>query len=147
MPLQLKTPEVKTIVLHEADPSGDTYVKVRQATTYENSQRAELWATASRIMRDSTGSEVELKQRISFPEVWRLEAWLTMCGCNIIREDGQELFRFSKDSSGRESWAMTQTQFEKAWGLLPPDVALEVHQAVLEVNEVWAMGSGESAAS
>lgn len=148
MPLNLKTPEEKEFPLLGADPSGETTVTVRQATMRENTQRADLWATASRIIRDGMGSEIELKQRISAPEIMAREVYLTMVGCNITIEDADErpieLFKFAKDTAtGRPYLAMSEPKFLAAWGQLPAEIALEIHGKVIEVNPTWGAGLGE----
>lgn len=150
MPLTLKSPTVEEIRLIEADPTGDTFVRIRQATMREDIQRSAMWATASRIVRDKVAaSEYELKQTINTPLVQLREAWLTMVGCNIQREDGTGLFRFRKDSAGHEVPDMTEDQFQDAWETLPQPVAEEIHRAVLAVNPNWnsLVAQGESPAS
>jgi hypothetical protein len=101
MALKILTPEQKEFALTESDPTGETLVTIRQATTREHTLRADLWATASRIMRDGGGGEVELKQRISFPEIVRREVFLTLVGCNIEGPDGKQLFTFKQTETGR----------------------------------------------
>jgi len=32
---------------------------------------------------------------------------------------------------------MNNNEFAEAWGLLPGDIALEIHEKVLEVNPLW----------
>jgi hypothetical protein len=143
MPLKLKTPEEKEFQLLQSDPSGETTILVRQATMRENTLRADLWATASRIMRDGMGSEIELKQRISMPEIMEREVYLTLVACNIEAESGP-LFKFARDSStGRPYLSMSEAKFHEAWGMLPADVALEIHSKVIEVNPTWGAGLGE----
>ena len=148
MALKLKTPEVKDFQLLEADPTGETTVTFRQATTREHTLRADLWATASRIMRDGMGSEVELKQRISFPEIVRREVFLCIVGCNIEGPDGKLLFNFRQDpATGRPYLSMNEADFGLAWGSLPLDVALEIHSKVIELNPTWGSNAGEAEAS
>jgi len=144
MALQLKTPEQREFTLDECDPTGDTKITIRQATTREHTLRAEMWATASRIMRDGMGSEVELKQRISFPEIVRREVFLTLVACNILAPHVDEstppepLFKFAQDSAtGRPYLAMSEDKFALAWGKLPVEIALEIHAKVIELNPTW----------
>jgi len=137
MPLQLKSPEVRVIPLVKCDPTGETTVTIRQATMHENTQRADLWATASRIMRDTLGEELELKQRISIPEVMRTEVWLTLVGCNLQDAEGKDLFQFRRTADGRDFMTMTRPNFDSAWGTLPQAIALEIHEAVIAVNADW----------
>lgn len=143
MSLKLKTPEEKEFQLLVMDPTGETHVRIRQATQREHEMRAELWATASRVIRDGGGGEMELKQRISFPEIMRREVYLTITECNITKEDDTPLFTFRKDNLGRSQLTMSEAAFGVAWGLLTPEMAAELHSKVLEVNPSWG-AVGES---
>ena len=145
MALQLKTPEQREFPLDKADPTGETKITIKQATTREHTLRAEMWATASRIMRDGMGSEVELKQRISFPEIVRREVFLTLVACNIQAENGEPLFKFAQDSTtSRPYLAMSEDKFAVAWGLLPIEIALEIHSKVIEVNPTWGNAADDA---
>lgn len=139
MALKLKTPDEKEFPLLVADPTGDTRVRVRQATQREHELRADLWATASRVMRDGVGGEVELKQRISFPEIMRREVYLTLVECNITDENDSPIFKFTKVETGRSVLAMSEVSFADAWGKLPAKVAAEIHSKVLELNTAWGV--------
>lgn len=142
MAMRLKTPEQKQFPLDIADPSGATYVTIRQATQLEQEMRAELWATSSRILRDRVGPEIELRQRISLPEIMRKEIFLTLCACNIEDENGQPLFQFSTDTQTGRTRPVSEPEFEKAFGKLPLAVAYEIHNKVLQLNPSWG-GQGE----
>jgi len=146
-PLKLKSPDVVEVPLVECDPTGETVVKVRQATMHENTLRADLWATASRIVRDPTGEELELKQRLSIPEVMRTEVWLTMVGCNLEDSEGRPVFNFRRNAEGRDYLTMKRGEFDDAWGTLPTDIALEIHRAVIAVNPDWGDGRAKTATS
>ena len=71
--------------------------------------------------------------------------WLAKMNKKVLVIDldpqGNALFKFRKGDNHRIE--MTMTQFAVAWGLLPPDVANEIHDRILEVNLVWT-GQGEA---
>lgn len=142
MALRLKTPEEKQFPLEIADPTGSTHVIVRQATQREQELRADLWSTTSRILRDQNGPEVELRQRISMPEIMRKEIFLTLVGCNIEDDNGQPLFKFSLDTSTGRTRPTSEAEFAVAFGKLPLAVAYEIHNKVLQLNPSWG-GQGE----
>lgn len=138
MPLQLDVPFEQEFQLERTDEQfkvkdGSTSVTIRQATQEAHERRANLF---SNIVRELSSNEddadiVRLIQRFSFEELKRIEVFLTMKGCNILDDKGKPLFRFS--SSGR----ISEKNFNEAWGILPPMVAEEIHEKVLDLNLDW----------
>lgn len=147
MPAVLSLPLEKKITLYLTDedsntenPDESTFVVVRQATQREVEKRAELTADASRIFREGS-SEIEVKQRWSIEEQKRLEVYLTLANCNIgapvsEEEKPHNLFKFTKKNN-RGYIAMSEEEFNEAWGLLPAEWAEQIHEAVLVVNPQW----------
>jgi len=125
MPVKLTAPLEKDFPLERTDLAYDnegepTKVTIRQATQ----------------ARASLNDELQLRQKWSVEELKRIEVYLTLIGCNLEDEDGKSLFRF-KSLNGHSDLDMTENEFKKAWGKLPPDIAQEIHEKVLEVNLSW----------
>jgi len=145
MPIRLDVPLEKEYVLEKSDKvfqvaaSESTKVTIRQATQGEHERRASLFSQVIREMaRDSSQEDVvRLIQRFSFEELKRIEVQLTMRSCNIIGPDGKLLFKYNSD--GR----LDEHKFREAWDSLPPSVADEIHECVLELNVDWQPQLGE----
>jgi hypothetical protein len=139
MPLKVGTPLTKKHELKESDPTGDTFVSFRQATTQDHIERGDLFSEASRVYKNEFSTDiVEVRQNIPVLKVWRKEAFLTMIDCNILGENGEPLFQFSPNGAGTPLLAMTEGQFEDAWGKLPFEVSAEIHSKLLITNPAWA---------
>lgn len=142
MPLRLKTPIIKDFVLTETDKkygTGDesTKVTIKQASQMDNERRSNVLAKTSRIFDQDTGAtRFKLQSEWSMAELMRMETRLTLVGCNIEDENGKPLFKF-KTEDGAPVMDMTDREFERAWGKLPGEVALEIYSKVLEVNFDW----------
>ena len=105
--------------------------------------RQDFFSTLERKYDSLTPDEVSIVQRIALEELKQLEVWLTLVECNIEGENGKPLFPSKKSKVGDLRLAMQKNQFENNWGLLPPDVAAEIHDKVLEVNIQWGGAEGE----
>jgi hypothetical protein len=144
MPLQLQIKLEKIFELKRSDEKygGEgTTVTIRQASQYQHEKRQEIFSNM-RSKYSTSGDDVEIFQRFNALELHRLDVRLTMADCNIIDEEGKPLFKFAKDNKGRSYLSMTDPEFDKAWGLLPIDVADEIYEKVIEVNPSWSP-SGE----
>lgn len=144
MPIKLSTPIIKTFVLEETDRkygaegAEPTTVTIRQATQAQHEHRQQLFATMERRWNSLAPEETTLIQTANTEELKRLEARLTLVECNITGPDGKKpLFASKKGRDGLPEFSGDQADFDEAWGMLPPDVASEIHQKVLEVNEMW----------
>lgn len=149
MPLKLIAPLYKTLTLEKSDErygnEGDsTIVTIRQASQQEHERRQQQFATLERKYSDLSPDEVTVVQNIPMEQLKRLETYLTLCECNIVDEDDKALFPSKKDKNGHPRLDMTKQAFETAWGKLPPDIAEEIHDKVLEVNIVWSGRRGEA---
>lgn len=134
MPFTLLSPIKKTFVLSKTDAeykTEGTTITLRQATEGDfilvNDMRNEF---SREYSRDDT---VIFRQKISFDRIYMREAWLTLCSCNIMDDDGP-LFRFKNERVSSEA------EFEKAWAKLPPLVANEIIEKVMEMNPLWNDG-------
>jgi hypothetical protein len=114
-----------------------TTVLIRQAAQHEHEVRQQVFATLERRFNDLAPDEMTLVQTANMEELKRLETWLTLCEANIMDDAGKPLFPSKKTDKDHSRLAMTKQQFEEAWGKLPPDVADEIHNKVLEVNIMW----------
>jgi hypothetical protein len=142
MPIQLSAPKKKDFTLVESDKAlentGDaavaTVITVRQATQGDVEQRNTLFAD---FTREYDGRMVKVTQKISYDDIRRLEVFLTLCACNIINEKGDPLFKFVNER------LTDKNAFDRAWAALPPVVAIEIGDKVLEMNPLWVPTSGE----
>jgi len=149
MALKIAFPVEKSFKLDKADPTGETYVVVRQATYGEHAKRDEMFSETTRIYDDQEKGRVQVKQKWNLPDVWKKEIFLTLCDCNIERvaADGTSslLFQFV-NHGGHSRLNMKEGAFSEALGFMPLDVALEIHEKVMEVNPDWAPPAPEASA-
>jgi len=145
MPLKLKVPTEETFTLDKSDKlygtDGEpTRVTIRQATQAQNEKRSRVFSEVQRIMGlQQDDSSYKLQQNWSNEELKRMEAFLTLVDCNLLDENDDPLFKFKKSKSdGKQYLDMTTQSFAEAWGKLPPIIAQEIHDKVLEVNLTWA---------
>ena len=149
MPIKLSAPIVKTYTLERADKNyGEkgaepTTVTIRQATQAQHEHRQQIFATLERRYNDYAPEQTTLVQTANIEELKRLETFLTLADCNITKDDGKKpLFIFKKDANGLPTLDMSNAQFNQAWGLLPPDVASEIHEKVVDLNIMWGPAGG-----
>lgn len=143
MPIKLSTPIVETFELTRTDKRYEnegqpTTVTIKQATQAQHEQRQQIFATLERRFDDFSPEITTLVQKANTEELKRTEAYLTLVGCNITKEDGKSpLFVFKKGKNGINELDMQEHEFNEAWGILPPDVANEIHEKVVELNIMW----------
>jgi len=147
MPVKLIAPLIKTFTLEATDKKysndGDpTTVTVRQARKKQDIERQAYFDTMRREWDSAEPDKVALVTNIGLQALMQLEVWLTLCECNLLNVDGSVLFP-SKQEDNEPVLAMKRSEFDKAWGALPGDIADEIHAKVLEVNPVWRGLSGE----
>lgn len=150
MPIKLIAPVEEEFILTKTDEAygeegGEpTRVTIRQATQSQNERRFKVFEKLTQQLSDDLGSEaiIQTIQRINLHELRRIEVNLTMIGCNLMDEDGTPLFAFKKFGD-RQYLDMSDEEFRKAWGKLPPDIAYEISDKVLEVNKLWRGPMGE----
>lgn len=141
MPIKLAAPLIKRFELTETDEKygieGEpSYVMIRQATQEQNEIRQQMFADFNRVFDFEKDSQVELRESRNFLVLTRVEVYLTMVDCNILDENGNALFKFKKDGNN-SVLDMTESEFKKAFGKLPGDIAGEIHRKVREVNISW----------
>lgn len=119
---------------------GKFLVTIRQARVGDDLRRAELMATSSLVITDQLLAQ-EIKQKLNPEEVRRYEIYLTMVDCDIEdeAEDGSTKPWFNFINHRLTS----QADFERAYGLLPSDIAHKIHDSVREVNPQWNNNGGD----
>jgi hypothetical protein len=139
MPLNIQPPIEQEFTLEQSDKefgnTGEpTKVKIKQAREGENIERMQLWKRYERVFQRNGNTMVA--QEVSPAEVKRKEVFLTLTACNLMMGEGSSakpLFKFP----------LKENEFNEAWAMLPPVVADEIYDKVLEVNLDWsAMGEG-----
>jgi hypothetical protein len=140
MPIQLSAPKKKEFTLEDSDKElkneGEpTKIVVRQATQGDIEMRNTLFAD---FTREYDGRMVKVTQKISYDDIRRLEVFLTLCSCNITNSKAEPLFTF------RDERLVNQSEFNRAWATLPPVVAVEIGNKVLEMNPLWMPEVGEA---
>jgi len=151
MPLQLIAPVYDVFILEDADKkygnTGEpTTITIKQARQHEHLMRQRLYAKLERKWSsEDDPDEVRLIQEVSQSDVWREEAFLTLVDSNILDPEGKLLFKSKKSKDGDHPYlAMDKQAFYTAWGLLFPDIALEIMEKIHEVNPLWAGPLGEA---
>jgi hypothetical protein len=150
MAFKLEAPVVQTFILEKTDTNyglekGDepTTVTLRKATQGQHEYRQQLFATLERRFNDLAPEQTSLVQTANTEELKRLETRLTLVDSNITKEDGKKpLFLSKKGKDGLPELSMDKRGFDEAWALLPPDVAAEIHEKVLELNPMWGPRGG-----
>jgi len=143
MPLKLAAPIEQEFTLDRSDElygtDGEpTRITVRQATQAQNEKRSRVFSEVQRVMKARTEDDsFTLQSNWSNEELKRTEAFLTLVDCNLLDENDKSLFKFKKDKSGKQYLDMSNYEFAEAWGKLPPVIANEIHEKVVEVNLTW----------
>ncbi len=134
MPITITPPIEKSFPLTKSDEKfgeSGTTVMIKQVNQGKQERRNDLFAEFKRTFNlDGTTT---VTQRISFDDIKRLEVFLTMSSCNIVDGDTKKsLFTFENGELKDE------VAFRFAWAKLPPIVADEIHEKVLEQNPMWS---------
>lgn len=142
MPFRISLPQIQQFPLTGIDPSGETIVEIKQATQAAVERRAAATESRTHILGEGE-NQVKIISKFNYPELQRVEAYLTMTSCNVEAADGGHLFKFKQSRSGFPMLDMSEEDFELAWGRLPSEVADEIHNCVLAVNPMWSF-NGEA---
>ena len=142
MPIRLALPLVKEYTLDESDAAygivdQPTRISVRQATQAAQEKRGALFADIIREWSNNAEG-FRMVQRFSFEELKRIEVQLTLAGSNLEDSDGNALFKFND-----KGFITDVVAFARAWGSLPPMVASEIHNKVIDLNVDWKPNTGE----
>lgn len=142
MPLKLLSPDADRFELDEIDEGNlqpdeePTTVQIRQATMRQVEERARLSEKQSTVYKDGA-DEVKIESKFNYPELQKLEVFLTLADCNILDTNGELLFKFKQGRDGIGVLSMNYTEFSAAWGKLKPEWANAIHRRVLKVNPTW----------
>lgn len=149
MPFAITDPIYKEFELVKTDanynPGSDvpTTVTVRQARQYQHAMRQDQWSKFERKYNQLNPDEVKITQELSFEAIKMLEVRMCLVESNILDPKGKPLFKTKTPKGGKPELDMTRAEFEEAWGILPPDVATEIHNKVVELNPMWGGATGE----
>ena len=141
MPIRLPIPLVEEYTLEKSDAAygvteQPTRISVRQATQAAHERRGSLFANIIREWSNNAEG-FRMVQRFSFEELKRIEVMLTLAGSNLEDHEGNSLFKFND-----KGVITDEAAFSKAWGSLPPMVAEEIHEKVIELNVDWRPTGG-----
>jgi len=137
MPLILSDPLIQEFILEKSDklfPNPDdpspTLISVKKASNGDVEARGDLFSKFTRTFQ--TDGSFSIEQEVTMDDVRRKEVFLTMTACNITKKDKTPLFRFE---GGK---LVNEAEFRRAWAVLPPETAEEIHECVLKVNKIWS---------
>lgn len=135
IPLEKDYPLKKTDKLNKISADEPTMITVKQATQGQHERRENLFSQIIReVVQDAPEDVVRLVSRFSMAELMRIECYLTVTACNIKNSAGRDLFEYN--SKGQ----ITEAKFREAWDALPPSIADEIHECVLDLNVAWRPG-------
>ena len=125
----------QTIKLLKADPTGETWVRIKQATTGEDALLSLLWAKTAYEFDDDNRGKVKQYSEVSRAQVRAEAVRLTLLESNALGHNDKPLFP-PIDHAVRRAPEI----FESAWDKLPVPWANEIYDAVLQVNPQWRPG-------
>ena len=120
-------------------------IEVRQSREGEHIQRQQLFAKTTRTFETPAlgevgmGDSVKLEVEQNNAKIRRAEAYLTLARVTgVVDEKDQELFKTADSVDGPcIKAAMTEDQFNLAWGRLPTRVTRAISRKVWETNPHW----------
>jgi hypothetical protein len=115
------------VLKNEGEP---TTVSIRQATQGDFDTREALLLEFTRVY---DGDGVTITQHFSPTTLRKKEVEMTLAGCNILLDGDKPLFTF-------HNGVVDSASFNKGWAMLPPVVANEIYEKVLEMNPMWQTG-------
>lgn len=150
MAYEVEEPTEETCVLKETDPSGATWVVVKEARSGEIARRDALWSEFA-IERDEHG-EIKLEHyKVPGTRATFVDCYLTFVDSNIDYKHRK------RDANGRPvlgtdgspvmvtekmfKAGMSQSEFEARFAKLPSQMMREWHDHVLRLNPDWNPGA------
>jgi hypothetical protein len=129
----------------KTDPDEEARVYIRQAREGENTAREDMFSKTTRIFENpeigtvAFDGSVKLQSDQNPAKIRRKEAFLVMGKViGITDEKGNELFRSEESIDGPSVRAgMSETEFNRVWNRLPPEVAKEISEYIWKVNPTW----------
>lgn len=144
MALQIPDPREleQTIKLLVSDESGETWVRVKQATTGDDALISSLWAKTAWEFDDAARGKVKQYNDVSRARIVGEQVRCTLLECNITDHQGSLLF----PSVDYGAMPRQLDPFAEAWSQLPSEWAEEIHGAVLKANPQWGRSDQEGEA-
>ena len=134
MALKLPDPtELEQTIKLKADPAGETWVRVKQATTGEDAMLSLLWAKTAYEYDDANRGKVKQYNEVSRAQIEAEAVRLTLLESNILGHNDKPLFPPIDYAARRD-----QTTFLQGWEKLPLLWSNEIYEAVLLVNPQWS---------
>lgn len=146
MAYEVEEPIEEQCFLKECDPSGATWVTIREARGGQDMQRDLLWAEFA-LERDETGKVKLEHYRMPGTKAILVEAWLTFIDSNMLlkRKKRDTRGKVLLDSEGKPVYetvpmfktGMSQSDFETRFAALPREIIREWHGHVRRLNPDW----------
>jgi hypothetical protein len=133
MPYQIAEEKIVRKELMETDPSGETWVDIKEADWDAQLERSRVLAH-SRVEYTDQGETATRITELSKSQMKTVEIALVLSDSNILDAKGKPLFKSR----------MSREQISLALGKIrPPRIVEEIYQAVIEVNPDWAPEGNE----
>jgi hypothetical protein len=142
--MKLVSPSItKVVPLNKWDPSGETWIEVRQIRAGEqHSFELATWERELEYHQGGDGPVVE-RSKPSVMKIWLARAAVTFVNSNLAEQkfdkDGQP--KVDKDGNFEFKqlfWkGMDHVSFERAWKNLPIDIVEEWDHIVVDMNPHW----------
>jgi hypothetical protein len=140
MAFKVKTKPVATVTklgyFDPDQPDEAIEVEFRQASSGDDLRVASLFSKQRQIFNDEQLGETIIEREWNWREVERFRVYLTLCGCNLIDENEDPVFRFKTTRDG-DRLDMNHTEFNAAYDALPSEITKEMYMACLAVNPQW----------
>lgn len=126
----------------ESDPEKQATVTVRQAREEEHIRRQDLFSRITRVYEnenESAYNRVRIEMDQNSLRLRRMECYLVLEDVSgVLNESEKELFQSTGGVQGKlVRNAMSQGEFERAWGMLDEETATEIHGYVMKMNPMW----------
>lgn len=119
-------------------PEAPTLVTIRQASQGAHEMRMAQLSDIEKVFSvDDPALGTQVRQRISFVGIRKIEIFTTLVDCNILDENDKPLFSFRNGS------LTDMASFEKSWAKLPVVAASEIYRYVIEMNPQWSEEGNE----
>lgn len=139
-------PVMEEFVL-KSDPTGETRIKIRQATFGEDALREQVFANMAYSWNDAERGTTRQEVKWTDSQLMQKEIFLTLCDANIEvehptkkNEDGtpkvEPLFHFAT-LDGVPRIAVDEREFVRLLGLLDGPTVQDIWQCVREINKHW----------
>lgn len=132
-------PTLVTRQLFKADPSGESTVTIRQATTEDAIDLGVLFETTTQEYDDAELGKSKVTRSLNVETLKMARAFRTLAGSNLVKTDADNkespLFVFKETPVGPRP--VSEFEFEQAWGYLSIEDAEDIYAQVVAVNPRW----------